>query len=119
MLKFTKLLMVLAVVALAALFAIDSASATDKWSSDPSSVAAGAFCIDTTETDWYQVQHTDEDGLIDFIGSTTACSGWDAIWKFALIHDYPSVNAAGLELVAGNRGELWVGVLPDIGTYSP
>lgn len=96
-----------------------SASAADKWSASPSTVPAGAFCIETEALDWYQVQHTDEDGLIDFVGSTIACSGWDAIWRFALINDYPSVNAAGLEVVAGNRGKIWLGSLPDIGTYSP
>ena len=82
--------------------------------------AQALYCDDADETAWYQVQKHDKDNAnaLQFTGGTVACSGWDAIRQFALLHGYESTNAASNDgVVAGNRGKTWIADLPSISTY--
>ena len=94
-------------------------SAADKWTASPDTVVAADFCADPDDYAWYQVHHWNyANGLPDFAGATVACSGWAAIHQVAVVHGYPSVDAAAADgWAAGNRNQSWVSALPDIGEY--
>lgn len=112
----------IAIIALVAvsMFAItQSASALTKWTADPADVPAGAFCDDDADFSWYQMQHRNETGETDFSGAVVACSGWDAIARVAKMHGYDSVDAAGVEWVAGNRNRSWVSELQPVSNFTP
>ena len=101
------------IVAVLLIGPLDTAAAVDKWSADPATVTASDFCDEPDDTAWYQAQHRG-----GFIGSVVACSGWAAIHKIAIMHDYASVSATALDgWVTGNRNQPWVTRLPRIGDY--
>ena len=97
------LLLVMAIAGLS-----HSVSAEDVWSADPTTLSAADFCDDPTDTGRYQVQHFNINGVTDYIGFTTSCSGWDSMRLIAVVHGYESVDAAALEWVTGNRGKPWL-----------
>jgi len=122
--RFTALVAVLAIAALAVLPNIESADAAvyvDLGALAPDHASAQAlYCDDADATAWYQVQKHDKDNAnaLQFTGGTVACSGWDAIRQFALLHGYESTNAASNDgVVAGNRGKTWIADLASISTY--
>ena len=121
-----KLLSGLTLMALIAIVAVSTTKTADAYvdlgsltPNHPSTI--GLYCDDVDNTAWYQVQKMDkETNTVTFIGSTVACSGWEAIRQFALMHDYPSTNAAGNDgVVAGNRGATFIADLPSISFYTP
>jgi hypothetical protein len=118
----------LALIALVAVTTIavgsntSQASVVDLGSLSPTDPAAQALYCDNADINyWYQVQHRDSiTEQVDFVGSTVACSGWEAIRQFAAMHNYASTNAASNDgVIAGNRGRAWVAGLDPISDYTP
>lgn len=119
-------LSLIAVMAALAIFATPdttTANTIDLGSLPPNHPSAiNLYCEDPTVTAWYQVQKHDKskNDELQFVGSTVACSGWDAIRQFALVHGYSSTHAASNDgVVAGNRGATWLGTLSSLTAYTP